>query len=101
MLLDARRFGIVERPSIRRLVAEDRVLDRLRAFCGNLWNGLLGDDRTIGNKSFESESKTSNPAGMGQGFLVRQFDSYRLALFRVILPAGVLQANRMMNRHIT
>jgi hypothetical protein len=32
---------------------------------------------------------------------VLQFDSSRLALFRVLLPAGVLQTHRMMNRHFT
>ena len=70
MLLGAGWFGVVERPSIRRLVAERWVLDSLRAICRHLWDGLPGDDRSNGDKSFESAFKTSKPTRLGQGFLV-------------------------------
>jgi hypothetical protein len=90
MLLGGRRCGAFERPSLWRLVAEGRIVDCLRAIHWHLWDGLLGDDRTNGGKSLESAFQTSKPARMGQGFLVLQFDTACFALFRALLPAGVL-----------
>jgi hypothetical protein len=90
MLLGGRWRGACERSSLWRLVTEGRIVDCLRFIHWHLWHGLLGDGRTNGDKSFESAFKTTKPASMGQGFLVLQFDSACLALFRVLLPAVVL-----------
>jgi hypothetical protein len=65
MLLGTRWHGVVERLSIRRLVAERWILDSLCAICWHLRDGLLGDDRTDGDKSFESAFKTSKPGSVG------------------------------------